>query len=266
MQALGAPPSDLPPGDDYPTEYQGVPDGGYPGGQGGYGGGGYGTGGYGAGGYGDRPANRSGPLPPSRPGRSKFVDYTLKGLGLVGVALVSGFLWWLFRHNPNPSPQINGGDTQTAGVYQFTPYQDPTYDTNCVPHATDQVQTYLQGHHCVQLTRTLYTTSVGGQSVVTSVEVVKMGTAVAAAKLNSISQGNSTGHVKDPLEEGMVTVPGGPSNLENGGYYSEVHGTEVIIAVSEFTINSQDTTTNLNANKSLLDSVSKDAMRLGVGK
>lgn len=262
MQALGAPPSDLPPAS--PNSYTGYqpvppqqqqqqygPQAQYP---------------------------PSGPqqvqqYPPSGPqpiqrrpggGRSKTMDYTLKGLGLLGVAVVSGFLYWLFMHGSSTSVTADNGTSQDAGAYQFVGFHGAALDSNCQAHATDQVQKFLQSHQCQLLTRSLYTTSLSdGEEVVTSVSVVKMANASQASQLKQISDGNATGHVKDLVEENVSSIPGGPTNLENGGYASEVHGNSVIIAVTEFKDKAKDTKANLKSANGSLTAVSKDALRLG---
>ena len=230
MQALGAPPSDLPPAapQSY-TSYAPVP-----------------------------------PRPGGPPGRSKVMDYTLKGLGLLGVAVVSGFLWWLVRHNSAPAVPVTGGNGQNAGVYQFVAFHDPSMDSSCADHATNQVQNFFKQHECSQLTRSLYTTKLAdGSEVVTSVAVVKMSSTDLAQQLKQYSDGTNTGHVKDLVEDGVSTIPGGPKNLENGGYSSTINGASVIIAITEYKDKASDTAANLNANNATLSAVSKDALRLG---
>ena len=239
MQALGAPPGDLPPAapQSY-TSYSPVPP--------------------------SPPSGQPVARPGGAPGRSKLMDYTLKGLGLLGVAVVSGFLWWLFRHGSATPEQTTQGGGQTAGLYQFVAFHDPTMDSNCADHSTNQVQTFFKQHECTQLTRALYTTKLSdGSEVVTSVAVVKMADATQAQQLKNYSDGTNTGHVKDLVEEGASTIPGGPANLENGGYSSELSGSSVIIAITEYKDKNKDKVTNLNANNATLSAVSKDALRLG---
>jgi hypothetical protein len=229
MQALGAPPADLPPAQAGYTAYRPVP-----------------------------PAPESGPR-----GRSKVMDYTLKGLGLLGVAVLSGFLWWLFRHGSAPGQQADN-QGQNAGVYQFATYHGQALDSDCAAHSTEQVQRFLQQHPCQLLTRSLYTATLpDGDEVITAVAVVKMPDASQAAQLRQISDANETGHVKDLVEEGASTIPGGPTNVEDGGYDSELSGNNVIISVTEFMSKAKDTRANLAAAKPTLVAVCKDALRLG---
>lgn len=236
MQALGAPPPDLQPPSGYGPPYPPP----------------------------ERPRNR-------RPGgflrdRGKLVDFTLKGLGLVGVALVSGFLWYLIRNDPAAPSQANTNQPQqTTGIYAFQPYQGASMVTDCANHATDRVRAYLVTHPCTSLTRSLYTASLtDGDKVITSVAVVKMNTQAAAKGLRQVSDADNSGHVKDLVEEGTV-IPGGPNNLQNAGYVSRIKGTDVIIIMTEYVDNNQDSQNNLNANDTTLKAVSSDAAKQNLG-
>jgi hypothetical protein len=212
------------------------------------------------------PPQRAQQPPNDRERRAKIIDYGLKGLGLLGVALVSGLLWYLIRNNPAPAGSAAAPPpSQTAGLYQFQPYQPATTESDCAAHATNRVKIYLQQHPCVSLTRSLYTTSLpDSQKVVTSIAVVRMDTAAAAKGLQQESDGNGTGHVKDLVEDGVV-IPGGPKALQDGGYYSAVRGNRVIIAETEYVDGGQDSPANLNNNNHALLGVSQDAVHQGIG-
>jgi hypothetical protein len=220
----------------------------------------------------------AGPYPPGRPPtgrppkqgdaarRAKLIDYGLKGLGLLGVALVSGFLWFLIRNNPAPTgPSTAAPPTQQVGIYQFQPYQPAATETDCVGHSTNVVKTFLQQHTCVSLTRSLYTTNlVNGQKVITSVAVVRMDGAVMAKALQKVSDGNGTGHVKDLVEDGVV-IPGGPNSLQDGGYFSAVRGARVVIVETEFVDGNLDNQSSLTTSNRALRAVSQDAAKQGIG-
>ena len=223
MQALGAPPPDLQPSaPDYPR-YD--------------------------------PAPQPGP-----PGRSKAMEYTLKGLGLLAVAVLSGSLWYLLRNNPAPPVTPPSGEQQ-SGLFTFQPYRGPSQDSNCAAHAYGQVQDYLRQHGCTQLTRSLYTTTLAdGEKVITSVATIKMGTAENATGLETLARANNTGNVKDLIEDGDK-VPTGPPNLRNGAFGSTTKGRSVVITLSEFLDRTMDNK-DVNNNGTLQD-VSKDALRLG---
>jgi hypothetical protein len=235
MQALGAPPPDLTQG---PHDYRYPPP--------------------------------SGPRRPDpgngREPRGKGMDYALKGLGLLGVALVSGLLWYLVRNNPAPTGQaLTTPSTQPAGVYQFQPYHGATTESVCSAHSTDRVKTFFVQHPCQSLVRSLYTTTlVNSQKVVTSVAVVRMDSAATARALRTVSDGNGTGHVMDLVEDGVV-IPGGPSGLQDGGYYSTVKGNRVIIVMTEFVDGALDHGDTLKSADSSLRAVSRDAAAQGIG-
>jgi hypothetical protein len=197
--------------------------------------------------------------------RGKLADFTLKGLGLLGVALVSGFLWYLIRNDPATPSQAGGNQqTQTTGVYSFQTFQAPSTVDNCAAHATERVRTYLQQHPCTSLTRSLYTAYLAGNKVITSVAVVKMDTTTAARGLKDISDGNGTGHVKDLVEEGTV-IPSGPTSLQDAGYFSKIKGTDVVIIMTEYVNQAMDSQGNLQANDATLKSVSSDAAKQNIG-
>ncbi|HEY3752675.1 MAG TPA: hypothetical protein VGL80_26115 [Pseudonocardiaceae bacterium] len=198
--------------------------------------------------------------------RSKLLDYTLKGLGLVGVALVSGFLWFLIRNNPaTPSQAQTAPPTSQAGLYAFQAYSNVATGSDCTDHASDKVKNYLAAHPCTSLTRSLFTATLSnGQKVVTSVAVVRMDTSATATGLKKISDGEGTGHVHDLVEDGVV-IPNGPNSLQNGGYYSKVRGDRLVIVMTEYYDGASDTEGNLNANDSALRAVSADAAKQGLG-
>ena len=239
-QALGAPPSDRQPPTGYGPQYPPP----------------------------DRPRNRR---PGGGPGgflrdRGKLVDFTLKGLGLLGVALVSGFLWYLIRNDPATPNQANVDQPAPyQGIYQFQPYQAPSTVSDCATHATAEVRTYLQQHPCTTMTRSLYTASLsGGDKVVTSIVDVRMDSAANARGLKLKSDGDGTGHVKDLVEDGAV-IPSGPNSLQNGGYFSKLKGSDVIIIMTEYLNNGEDSQSNLSANQSTLKGVSEDAGKQNTG-
>jgi hypothetical protein len=93
-----------------------------------------------------------------------------------------------------------------------------------------------------------------------------MDNAADAKALQQVSDGNGTGHVKDLVEDGVV-IPSGPNSLQNGGYFSAVRGSRVLIVMTEYVDGTQDTTSNLDSadNSRTLRGVSQDAARQGIG-
>jgi hypothetical protein len=196
-----------------------------------------------------------------------LVDWTLKGLGLLGVALVSGFLWYLIRNNPaQPNQPQTSPPASTQGVYNFQEYASPTKVTDCAAHSTDRVKAYLSSHPCVDMQRSLFTASLpDGSKVITSIAVVQMHSAAAAQQLRSVSDASNSGHIKDLVEDGTV-IPSGPTSLKDGGYFSQAKGARMILVMTEYVNVAQDTTANLNANNTLLTGVSADAAKQGTGQ
>jgi hypothetical protein len=237
MQALGAPPPDL----QANSEYQQYPPPG-------------------------RPTGGPGPARP-RADRSKLLDYSLKCLGLVGVALIAGFLWFLIRNNPAQPAQVQSTPpSTTAGVYAFQAFHGATDETDCAGHSKGLVRNYLAGHSCAGLTRSLYTASLtNGQKVVTSVAVAQMESPSSAAALKKISDENGSGHIKDLVEDGVV-IPGGPADLQEAGYYSMVKGSRLIVVMTEYVDGSMDTGANLTSSDTALKAVSQDAANQGIGQ
>lgn len=203
---------------------------------------------------------RQGPQQPPR-GRSKAMDYTLKGLGLFGVALVSGILWFLTHNEAPVATQNSGQQTQHTGKYSFTPYVAAQTVGECASHATNRVQSFLQSHPCQSLTRSLWTTQLpDGNKVLASVAVMKMGSAADAAQIDKIGEESNSGHVQDMVEEGYP-VPNGPKNLENGGYKSDSDGLYEVIVVAEFATGTEDAGLSHNQPaKAELNAVCQDAL------
>ena len=205
--------------------------------------------------------------PPERGGRSKAMDYTLKGLGLLGVAVVSGFLWWLTHNQPPVSTEGTAPPAQPTGKYSFTPYFSKATVNDCANHATNEVGSYLQGTQCVSMTRSLWTATLpDGDKVLTSIAVVKMPNAAQAAKLDQISDASGSGHVRDQVEEGYP-VPNGPTSLQNGGYASKAIGSDDVIVMTEFFNGNEDKNLGSNqAAKNELYAVSQDALNQHLGR
>lgn len=220
------------------------------------------------------PAPRRGPGGPRRPQggpppRSKALDYTLKGLGLLGIAVVSGLLWFLIRNNPaKPHQADNTPPPAPTGKYQFDPFQGQTTVSDCAAHSTGAVANFLKNDSCTSLTRSLYTTTLDGtQKVATSVAVVQMTSQGEAESLKSVSDEDNSGHVKDLIEDGVATIPDGPSSLQLAGYESKVKGDKLIIVMTEYADKTMDASSNLNKKSTddTLKAVSTDAIDQGLG-
>lgn len=180
------------------------------------------------------------------------VNYAVKGLGLVGVAVLSGLLWAAFQ----PS-LVTGTPTTPPGVpaYQFQAHAEHR-DSDCRKRAYGVVAEFLGSSSCQQVVRTLHTTSTAdGAKVVVSVAVVRMGDNKSAVELNQLASRDRTGNIADLLREGY-TVPDGPRRLTGAGYASAVSGSVVTIAESDFFSESR-------TDVDLLKAISADALRFG---
>jgi hypothetical protein len=195
------------------------------------------------------------------------MDYTLKGLGLLGVALVSGFVWFLTHNEAPVTTQNSNQSTQHAGKYSFTQFEAASVVGDCADHATGEVQTYLQSHPCLSLTRSLWTTALSdNDKVLVSVEVVKMPSAAEAAQLDKIGEASSSGHVLDQVEEGYP-VPDGPKGVQDGGYKSSAQGQYEVIATAEYYTGSEDVgLAHQPAAKNALYPVCQDALNQKIGR
>ncbi|MFE2757593.1 hypothetical protein ACFXGA_36890 [Actinosynnema sp. NPDC059335] len=184
----------------------------------------------------------------------------LKGLGLLGVAVVSGLVWLVVM----PKNTHTGTPTTTsapAGEFAFTASPDvpePLKDSDCAVHAYGQTKTFLTSTPCQQLTRGLYTTKTpDGVTIYTSVSIVRMKTAEDAAKLKDLTTRDGTGNVNDLVKDGAVRVPN-LTTLGNGGFAARQQDRDVIIIESDTVKHGPDET----AHNTLMKRISNDAFRL----
>jgi hypothetical protein len=184
----------------------------------------------------------------------------LKGLGLLGVAVLSGLVWLVVR--PEDEPAATPPTTSApAGQFVFTKspqVPEPLRDSDCAPHAYGQTKEFLTRTPCRQLTRALYTTTTpDGVTVYTSVSVVRMNTTEDATALKDLTSRNGTGNVNDLIKDGAVRVPG-MTTLGNGGYASDQRDREVIIIESDTAQHGP----NEPEHNRLMKKISFDALRL----
>jgi hypothetical protein len=202
---------------------------------------------------------------PPEPEQQPWVIWSLRGLGLLAVAVLSGFIWW-YVHGESPPPSTATG-TSTApssGQFAFTPAQEapePRHDSSCAEHAYGDIKTFFQTTRCDQLTRTLYTTTApDGRKVYTNLSVVRMRTADDAAKLRALTDKDGTGNVNDLVREKIVKLPPVNSLSGGGGYKAVQQDRNVIIVESDFgpSVKRGDK----NADETVLDAISEDVIRL----
>ena len=199
------------------------------------------------------PEPGGGPQPPDR--RNRLL---LQGLGLVGVAVLSGLLFWAVQPSHVAGVAEAASDQNaTAGKYSFTRVAGPTTDTDCAQHAFSKTQTFLQQHPCQQLVRSLYSTTLpdGTQAVVSLVDV-KMPSHDDAEQLRQLTNDDKTGHVHDLIKDGGVSMPGMPTSgqLQDGGYAAATNGDVTTITLTAVVSGHQD--------QAILKGISSDALRL----
>lgn len=204
--------------------------------------------------------NRRGELP-EQPAASAGRTWVGRALALVGVAVVSGFVWWVLQPSDPIDKQTVATPPRSAGEFQFTTVSqlpEPVKDSDCAAHATRQTQAFLKATPCLQLTRAFYTTKLpDGRIVYSSVSVVKMRNADEAKQLKELTEKDGTGNIKDLVLDKAVSVP--PlTTLANGGYASEQRDQEVVIVESDSPSRGTDA---LMHNKEM-KKVSADALRL----
>ena len=195
-----------------------------------------------------------GSMPPDR--RNKLL---LQGAGLVGVAVLSGLLFWAVQpsHVAGVAEAAGAQNNTVAGKYTFTRVAGPATDADCAAHAFGQTQKLLQEHPCQQLVRSLYSTTLpDGTVAVVSVVDVKMPGSDVAEQLRALTNGDKTGNLNDLIKDGGLAVPNMPttSQLQDGGYAATTNGNVTTITLSAFVGAHQD--------KPTLKDISTDALKL----
>ncbi|MGQ0841809.1 hypothetical protein [Actinokineospora sp.] len=192
------------------------------------------------------------------------LTWALRAAGLVAIAVISGLVWSYIRDDSSSSTATPPGPTteRQEGRYQFAAHPDlqkPKVDRDCAANSHTKVQEFFVGKPCTQLTRGLYTTTVGGRQVFTAVTVVQMPTNDDAIALKKLVDGNNTGNVNDPIRAKLVQVDGLDNGVGGGGYESAQLDRLVIIVESDFAPAAKRT----KDEDTFLTGISGDAIRLG---
>jgi hypothetical protein len=119
------------------------------------------------------------------------------------------------------------GAVQEVGGASYTVQAVDVVDS-CVGHAYGATADFFADKDCTGLSRALYSTEIGGESVVLSVSRVRLADAAAARSLRSLTDANGSGNVSDLLREG-VRYTGSPAELSGAEYASAVSGSTVTI-------------------------------------
>jgi hypothetical protein len=205
-------------------------------------------------------------LPPDQPmglfAGSPVLVWTLRALGLIAVAVISGLVWYYITNDNNPGPSQQADQPAKQGKYDLVAASQlpkPVRDSNCVEHSKGQVQAFLREHQCRGLVRQLFTVVVDGRTAYVSVSSVEMANAQDAAALETLTKKDGTGNIKDLVSDGKARVEGLKELDGDGGYASQHAGAKLIIVEGDFTPDGS------KKDEPVLDDICSDALRLGPG-
>ncbi|MFF1606809.1 hypothetical protein ACFVYA_03435 [Amycolatopsis sp. NPDC058278] len=191
------------------------------------------------------------PGPPARNTRSLL----LRGAGLVAIAVVSGLLWFLIRHDSTPDQPVAQPPAQNTGKFKFTLVAGPAKTTDCVEKSYGKTKAFFQDTPCQSLVRALYTTESGGAKALVSVALVGMPDSAKAKALKALTEQDETGNVTDLVKDKTFADAGTPSvSGTDAAYASKVEGTNTTIVLADFYAKHKD--------KDLIESIADDALRL----
>lgn len=208
-----------------------------------------------------RPPPAGGNRPPQRQGTQLI--WVWRALGLLAVAVLSGLVWYYIQQDsPGSGSDKDTPVKEATGKYQFAPHPDtatPVKDDDCAEHSHGKTKEFFAATACKSLNRQLFTTTVDGTKVYTSVSVVRMNSAEDAQALKALTDKNDTGNVNDLIFEGKVKVAELPKGgLGGGGYRSTLREQDVVIVESDFAPSAKGAAAKVTT----LKGVSEDAFRL----
>lgn len=191
------------------------------------------------------------PGPPARDTRSLL----LRGAGLVAIAVVSGLLWFLIRHDSTPAEPVAQPPAQNSGQFQFTKVAGPERSDDCAAKSYGKTKDFFTDNPCQSLVRALYTTETGGAKALVSVVLVGMPDSAKAKQLKTLTEKDGTGNVTDLVRDKTFAGTGTPSvSGSDAAYASRVEGTNVTIVLADFYAKHKD--------KDLIEKIADDALRL----
>lgn len=196
------------------------------------------------------------PPPPGQPDPVR-VRRALLAAGLLAVVVLSSFLWWLIRHEPEPtaalpsetpseqapapdgsseapsSPPAKPTPTVQAGRFTFEGLAPTQVSRSCEQASYGKVSKWFTRHRCERVVRGLYAAEDGDARALVSISVVTMPTVPQAQRLKRLTDTSGTGNVSDLLRDGSVRLPGAPE-VAGGNYASNVAGNTLTIVESAF--------------------------------
>lgn len=203
-----------------------------------------------------------------------LVRRVLFAAGLLAVAVLAGFLWWLIRHEPEPEPpgrpqagvpseQEPGSSTGQpttkpaptvqAGRFEFQGLTPHHVSESCDEASYGKVRSWLEDHPCERVVRGLYATRADDARALVSISVVTMPTDADAQQLKKLTDTSGTGNVSDLIRDGTVHVPDAPE-VAGGNYASSTTGNSVTIIESAFFGDTK--------NRALLDEITAQALQV----
>lgn len=177
------------------------------------------------------------PPPPRDSGRVSPLGWTLRGLILVGVSVLSGVIWLAI--SPGASDE-KPDDSQAADPGPTTKFDFDSMGAregfqDCADASTGKIKEFFAQHGCEHLRRVLYTTTLpDGQKVLTSLITVRMGDAATAQQLDDLVTQDATGNVQDLVSAGEDVPEDFPNLIHDLGYASQVQGKLVVIGESAY--------------------------------
>lgn len=219
-------------------------------------------------------------LPRDAPPSTRGGQALTLAVAMLAVAVVSGLIWWLIRHDPEPpapgagnpvpadssatgSTDADDGtpssstvpDTIEAGRFTYTALALPDVRKDCAKVSYGQVEDWFEDRPCEHVVRGLYSTKEDGARALVSVAVVTMPDAEQAKELKTLTDTSGTGNVSDLQRDGSVPTPGAP-RVAGGGYASNIVDNTVTVIESAFYDGHRD--------RSLLNEITSEA--LGIAK
>lgn len=198
----------------------------------------------------------------------------LAALCLLAVAVLSGLIWWLIRHDPTSDPAAGSSspgqtepadspgtpgvakptapNTIEAGQFTFNSAAAPRAGDDCAEVSYGEVRDWFADHPCDRVVRGLYTADAGEARAIVSIIVVTMPTDGQAGQLKELTDTSGTGNVSDMLRDGTASVPNAP-NVSGVTYASNASGNNVTIIEAAFFPGGGDTP--------LLEQIAAEAIR-----
>lgn len=201
------------------------------------------------------PAHPGPPVPGHGPARDNRT-LLLRGAGLVAIAVVSGLIWFLIRHDSTPEPVAQPPAKTSQFDYKLV--EGPSKSSDCAAKSYGKAQDYFKDAPCSSLARALYTVQYGDAKALVSVALVSMPQASQATQLKALTDQDGTGNITDLVRDHTYKAAGAPSvSGEKAAYESQVTGSDVTIVLTDFFAKHKDAV--------LLKRIAKDALQLSSG-